>query len=754
MVTGVINMHTQNEKAIKYSIVIPTYNHFEDCLKPCVDSILATVDAAEVEIIVVANGCVDGTKDYLQQHAKTVKTIWLDEPAGYTKATNLGIKEANGNYIILLNNDVVIYNTGIKNHWINILEEPFKIDEKVGITGAAKNYHAGTDHDFLLFFCVMVSKRLINEIGFLDEIFNPGYGEDIDYCYRARNAGYKVLQVPNDVTYTKMRGYKDHTIFFPLYHPGSTTVHSVPGWLDIVARNEQILNERYCKPATKIKYSVIIPTLNHLDDCLRPCIESVIKFTDLTNVEVIIVANGCVDGTRKYVEDLGHPFKLIWIDKPSGFCIPVNRGIEASRGDYIVLLNNDTVIMQDRWLDVLNEPFVDDNVGISGPVRSSFFINDFENYEFVAFSCAMISRKVVNAIGKLDESLYAFADDIDYCCRATMAGFSIRPLDELFSFYHAGAKTFAPHGERDYYIHSNLHTMYQRYLHSNLPTIKKHDRYLHRYFDNLPKEQIATKFAEVSQDLPQDNLLQVAFDYKTSCSIHKTGFHHGLFVGIEYKNNLVKDSEKCIDHSLNSISNWVRSKGGFFPYGQMYHGGYLVQQNGLELSLFLHFIKELQIENYLEIGVADGGFTRNLCDIINVRNVYQMDMGLEFHINPHFHSYRQNLYNYRNSGKTRIYRGDSHDKNASKWLSEQRVKFDFIFIDGDHSYSGILQDTHLAMLYIKSNGYIAYHDHACVADVGKFIEELKQGKLTNLQYVAEFVDPSAPMGISLFQYKI
>lgn len=67
------------------------------------------------------------------------------------------------------------------------------------------------------------------------------------------------------------------------------------------------------------KTSIIIPTYNHLEDCLKPCLESIIKNTDLTDLEVIVVANGCTDGTKEYVESLGDSFKLLWFDEPLGY---------------------------------------------------------------------------------------------------------------------------------------------------------------------------------------------------------------------------------------------------------------------------------------------------------------------------------------------------------------------------------------------------------------------------------------------------
>lgn len=52
-----------------------------------------------------------------------------------------------------------------------------------------------------------------------------------------------------------------------------------------------------------IKYSIIIPTLNHCDDLLVPCVNSILQYTDMSNVEIIISANGCTDNTRAKVRE-------------------------------------------------------------------------------------------------------------------------------------------------------------------------------------------------------------------------------------------------------------------------------------------------------------------------------------------------------------------------------------------------------------------------------------------------------------------
>jgi len=53
-----------------------------------------------------------------------------------------------------------------------------------------------------------------------------------------------------------------------------------------------------------MKYSIVIPTYNHCEDLLKPCLESIFKYTDMTDVELVISANGCKDGTSDYLKAL------------------------------------------------------------------------------------------------------------------------------------------------------------------------------------------------------------------------------------------------------------------------------------------------------------------------------------------------------------------------------------------------------------------------------------------------------------------
>ena len=218
---------------MKISIIIPTFNHLEDCLKPCCESLIQNTSFdnpnREIEVVVVSNGCTDGTEEYIE--SLKFNQISFPQPIGYTKAINEGIKKATGDYLVLLNNDTIILNWK-KDLWLDFLLQPFLDDSKCGITGPLKRFSEESKSEFLVFFCVMISRKTFDKLGYLDECFSPGGGEDIDYCAKAQRNGLKIVKIPNSGD-------------FPIYHKAEKTVNEIQGWSDIFNRNMNVLRDRY-----------------------------------------------------------------------------------------------------------------------------------------------------------------------------------------------------------------------------------------------------------------------------------------------------------------------------------------------------------------------------------------------------------------------------------------------------------------------------------------------------------------------------
>lgn len=206
-----------------------------------------------------------------------------------------------------------------------------------------------------------------------------------------------------------------------------------------------------------MKYSVVIPTYNNCERYLKPCVESIVKYSDMEQLELVISANGCSDNTFAYLGYLWSVvpnLKVEWDDRPLGYPAATNRGIERSAGSKIVLLNNDTVLLEqpkNQWLQMLEAPFTADaSVGVVGPVVQH---SPDAGRDFCVFFCAMVDRKVFDRVGLLNEEYgVGTGEDVEFCVEAQEAGFKVvEPAPKrlvsdtmysgVFPIYHKGEGT-------------------------------------------------------------------------------------------------------------------------------------------------------------------------------------------------------------------------------------------------------------------------------------------------------------------------
>ncbi len=208
------------------TVVIPNWNG-KAYLKDCLDSLLIQKDTA-AEIIVVDNGSSDGSVSFLEEHYKAVKVIQFHENTGFCKAVNAGIRAAETEYVILLNND-----TRADEYFIKRLEDRIGQSEKLFSVSAklvsmqnpeivddAGDYYCALGWAFaegkgkqdspaysrpkkIFAACggaAIYRRKIFEEIGLFDEN-HFAYLEDIDIGYRARIYGYFNMYEPEAVVY-------------------------------------------------------------------------------------------------------------------------------------------------------------------------------------------------------------------------------------------------------------------------------------------------------------------------------------------------------------------------------------------------------------------------------------------------------------------------------------------------------------------------------------------------------------------------
>lgn len=208
----------------------------------------------------------------------------------------------------------------------------------------------------------------------------------------------------------------------------------------------------------------------------QQCLMSIRDFTS-TSHETIVVDNASTDETAKKIAWHFPEVRLIENSRNAGFPIAVNQGINAALGEYVVLLNNDTVLTQ-GWLERLIEVAESDpSIGIVGPMSNyvsgpqmdkhasyktimqmqayASKVNEERKgqttpFPRVAFLCTLIKRKVIDTIGGLDERFSPgnFEDD-DYCLRSILAGFKTCIANDVF-VHHYGSKSFLAEGAEKY----------------------------------------------------------------------------------------------------------------------------------------------------------------------------------------------------------------------------------------------------------------------------------------------------------------
>ena len=211
------------------SIVIANFNG-KNLLKKCLDALSKTdYPSKKIEIIVVDNGSRDDSVKFIKRYYKNVKVL-LNNINNYCAACNLGMLKSEGDWVVLLNNDVEVkkdwlrklvntalrdnriggiastllnYDGTIQNAGLSMLSD-FYWDER-GSGKKVTKYNYITELDAISGACAMYRKEALKQAGFLDEDFVM-FGEDVDISMRLKKKGWKLIHAPSSKAYHKKHG--------------------------------------------------------------------------------------------------------------------------------------------------------------------------------------------------------------------------------------------------------------------------------------------------------------------------------------------------------------------------------------------------------------------------------------------------------------------------------------------------------------------------------------------------------------------
>ena len=248
--------------------------------------------------------------------------------------------------------------------------------------------------------------------------------------------------------------------------------------------------------------SVIVLNYN-AGELLLNCIES-IKKSAYKNLEIIVVDNISTDKSQKICKEKYPDIKLIQNDENFGYCEGNNIGIREAKGDYIIILNPDTIV-ESNWIKELISAYNKFGEGLYQPKHLSLNektvymsagnmlnifgfgyarekgnkdenqFNKIEEISYASGTCLFTSSAVLKKVGLFDPFIFLYHDDLDLGWRASQLGIKSYYVPTSI-IYHAESYSLKWNAEKFYWLERNrkycILTHYSKQTYSKIfPTL-------------------------------------------------------------------------------------------------------------------------------------------------------------------------------------------------------------------------------------------------------------------------------------------
>lgn len=479
------------------SIIIPVYNVERRWLEAAVESVRRqTYPHWQLCIADDGSNCQE-TLHYLQQlDDKRIQSLFLDSNRGIAAASNIALHITKGSFVGFLDHDDELTTDALQQVAQVIKEsEPdliYSDEEYIKTNGRRYSAHFKPDYspDLLLsinYICHLVVYRrsLLQQIGGLREGFDGA--QDHDLLLRAVEQTNRIVHIPRIL-------YRWRRI------PGSTADHFANkhyAWeagrkaIADALRRRGIQGQVICgqRPGTyradrKIEntpiISIIIP-FRDLPAILARCLDSILQKTTYSHFEIIAVSNQSQEpSTLVLMADYPKRdarIRFLDYDYPFNFSAINNFAAGQAKGEHLLLLNNDTEVINPDWLEALLQHsqrsevgavgaklyFPNDIiqhagiiVGISGSAGHSHKCIDrrdpgyfnrldvIQNISAVTGACLMVKKSLYLALGGLDEINLPIAfNDVDFCLRLREQGY-LNVFTPYCELYHHESRSRGP----------------------------------------------------------------------------------------------------------------------------------------------------------------------------------------------------------------------------------------------------------------------------------------------------------------------
>ena len=481
---------TNFEHKIFFSIVIPLYMTNKEYLKEMINSICAQTYGNWELCLADGSGKNSPLTDILEDYTKKdtrIRFCTLEENLGISGNTNAALNMAKGDVIVLADHDDImpanaLYELAKAWNEDSTIDVVYSDEDKISMDG--KQYfdpHFKSDFNIDLlcsmnYICHLFAfkKEILEKTGTFRKEFDGA--QDYDFILRCCENAKNIHHIPKVLYH--WRCHLDSTASNPdskryAFEAGRKAVEEHYKRVGIPARVEH--SEFYGMYRTIYEWqekplvSILIPNKDHIDD-LEKCLNSIRK-SDYTNYEIIIIENNSTEeATFSYYKQIeSDKIHVVYYEGEFNFSSINNFGASYAKGEYFLLLNNDTEMIYENCIRELlgycmrtevgavgaRLYYSDDTIqhagvvlgfgGIAGHTfigKSRYDLGYFgrivcaQDYSAVTAACMMTKRSAFEKVEGLSEELRVAFNDIDYCMKLRRAGYLIvyNPYAELYHF--------------------------------------------------------------------------------------------------------------------------------------------------------------------------------------------------------------------------------------------------------------------------------------------------------------------------------
>lgn len=489
-------LHREEEKRLdytpKFSVVVPVYNTLSEQLVACIESVLAQTYRNYELILIDDHSTWPGVRPVLKSYETEshVKIIYRKENGNISKATNDGIAEATGEFIVFMDCDDTIESCALYEVAKKLNEDPqldFIYSDEDKLTEDGKIYHMPffkPDWSPDLFHCANYTNHLsvfrttiTKEIGGLRSAYNGSQDYDFTLRFLEKTGNTKIGHVPLPIYHWRERA---ESVASDADAKGYAKIMERKVKEDWLQRNGLDAGVEYINDVVQYrvsykvngnpKVSIIIPSKDH-PEYLERCIYSLLRCTTYDNYEVIVVDNGSDERNKERIATFLRRWGYTYIYEKEDFNFSkmCNRGTYVASGEYLLFLNDDIEVIENGWLEKLLGHAQQKHVGAvsaklyypktkkiqhcgvinrkPGPAHMLYQHDDRKVYYFfwnrvninciaVTGACVMIDRKKFEEVGRFDEAFPKAYNDVDLCFRLSEAGYYNVVRNDVTLYHH------------------------------------------------------------------------------------------------------------------------------------------------------------------------------------------------------------------------------------------------------------------------------------------------------------------------------